>query len=315
MTPRPGRAILWVRGRGDCLKKVLIVGGNGFVGGRLAQAAEARGYEPLVADCADAPVLPQYRYLPVDITDEGSVERMMGEAGPELVVNVAAVADVDRAQADQPLAYAVNVTGTGNVAAAAKAQGAHLVWFSSDAVYAGTRACYRETDAPDPVNYYGVTKMLGEKAVLAECPDATVLRLSLVLGFPLVSGNSFVRGLADKLAGGQTVKCPVSEVRTPVDVETLCGAVLELGMARTGGLYNIGCLSSVDRYTLSRMLAVAMGYDEGLLEAQQAPDPNRAPRHRNGILKVGKLAAALKDTRLKTLEETVAAAVATRQGV
>lgn len=291
------------------MKRLLVVGGNGFVGGRLVKMAVEQGLEPWVADFADAPVFSEHGYIHTDVTDKESVEQAVLHCAPSIVVNVAAVADVDKAQQNQNMAYAVNVEGAKFVAASAKKHGAHNIWFSSDAVYQGTADMYSEQDKLMPVNYYGETKRLGELAVLEQDSSATILRLSLVLGFPVAGGNSFVQGLYNKLSAGEHLQCPVTEVRTPVDVYTLAAAVLELGTNKTSGIYNIGCTSSIDRYQLSCKLAAAMGLDVSLLEKQLHPSPGRAPRHNNGILNTSKLASVLTNTRLKTIDETIAAAI------
>jgi dTDP-4-dehydrorhamnose reductase len=296
------------------LKRVLVIGGNGFVGGHLVEVARAQGFDVAVADTADLPSSGGIPYFKVDVGNKAGVLDLFQRYRPHLAVNVAAIADIDLAEANHALADRVNVEGAGNCAAAAVATGARYTWFSSDAVYDGVGRDFTETSPLAPVNYYGRTKQLGEEAVRAACPDATILRLSLVLGFPLVNGNSFLAGLADKLSRGSVVPCPLSEVRTPVDVRTLCSAVLELDRCGFSGVLNLGATGSIDRYALTKKLAEGLGGNAELVIAQTAVDPVRAPRHANGIISVTKALGVLRETRLKSIDETVAEALRTAIG-
>jgi len=138
------------------------------------------------------------------------------------------------------------------MASACAASGAYFLYFSSDAVFAGTAPRYREEDPPQPVNYYGRTKAEGEKAVRQADPQAGIVRLSLVLGFPVTEGNSFFAALESRLKAGQEVVAPVDEIRTPVDVLTLAECVLELIGLRFAGVLHIGSTDSIDRAALTR---------------------------------------------------------------
>lgn len=165
--------------------KVLIVGGNGFVGGRLWQVGVNLGHTVAVLDRLEQCNIEGCAYYRRDISRYDEIEDAYAAFRPNLVINAAAIADIDVAQQQQSLAYAVNVTGAKNCAREAKKIGAGYVFFSSDAVFSGDGAPYTEQSSPSPVNYYGETKRLAEEEVFAEAPNAIVLRLSLILGLPM----------------------------------------------------------------------------------------------------------------------------------
>jgi dTDP-4-dehydrorhamnose reductase len=292
------------------LMKLMIFGGSGFVGGNLTAAAQRKGWMVTIADNFFRPGLTDVEWLSVDITDKAAVKDAVLAVKPDAVVNVAAIADIDKAEQDRELARAVNVEGAVNVAEACRLANARYVFFSSDAVYDGKGPCYTEDDMPCPVNFYGQTKAEAEKGVLAACPGAAVIRISLVLGMPLTGGNSFVGALQSKLASGADVPCPIDEIRTPVDVHTLCEAVLELAGNHFSGILHIGCTESVDRYSLTRRLTGLLGYDVTLVKAKQPGNEGtgRAARHKNGIISVKKAQGILK-TAMLNLDETMRRAV------
>ncbi len=282
-------------------KKLVIFGGSGFVGGNMAKVAERKGWQVVIADSRPAS---QAEYHLVDITDKASVEKVIEEIQPTAAVNVAAIADIDMAEREKELAFKVNVDGARNIAECCADRNIRYVFFSSDAVFDGEKSSYKEDDSPDPVNYYGQTKMEAEKAILRVYPGAAIIRISLVLGFPIESGNSFFANLQSRLREGASVSAPTYEIRTPVDVYTLSECVLELCENHFRGVLHIGSTDSISRYDLTRQLAVRMGYDEKIIKPQSVPDdkPGRAPRHKNGIINVMKAQGLLKTKLLSTAE-------------
>ena len=293
--------------------RIIIFGGSGFVGGRLAALALLQGWRVLVADTTYHPALGSVEWRPVDITDAETVNQMIGETNPSAAVNLAALADIDRCEREKELAWQVNVHGASIVAQSCAHFGIRHLYFSSDAVFNGRNGPYSEADLPDPLNYYGRTKAEAENAILSLHLGAVVVRISWVLGFPITAGNSFLAGLADKLAAGKEVYCPQDEIRTPVDVHTLCQCVLELLSGSYSGLLHLGCMGSASRYEITRSLALKMGYPASLIRPQTTPtDANRAPRHKNGLLDVTKALKVLR-TPLLTLDETIDRAIMKNQ--
>lgn len=290
--------------------RLIIFGGSGFVGGRLAALALQQGWRVLVADTAYHPGLGEAVWRPVDITQPESINKLIGETNPSAVVNLAAMTDIDRCEHEKDLARQINVQGARAVAQSCAHFGIHHLFISSDAVFNGRNGPYTELDQPDPLNYYGRTKAEAEKAILSIHLGAVIVRVSLVLGFSLTAGNSFLTSLADKLSAGVDVYCPPDEIRTPVDVHTLCQCVLELISGSYAGLLHIGCSQSVSRYELARLAAQIMGFPSSLIHPQ-SPPPDTAgstPRHKNGLLDISKAQKVLK-TPLLTLDETIQRAI------
>jgi dTDP-4-dehydrorhamnose reductase len=294
---------------------LLVFGGGGFVGGHLCARALREGWKVHVGDPTVRDALTGAAWHALDIRDEAGVRDLVARLQPTAVVDLAAVADVDRAEREPALARSINADAAGIIAAACAAEGSRCIYFSSDAVFAGTAERYVEEDAPAPVNWYGRTKADGERAVRGACPDAIIVRISLVLGFPVTDGNSFLAGLEQKLAAGTAVPCPVGEIRTPIDVGTLAACVLELCAAPWSGPIHLGATSSVDRFTLTRRAASLMGFAEKLVSVQPsgASPKGRAARHARGVISVEK-ARQLLSTPLVGWEETLLKAVAERPG-
>ena len=283
--------------------QLMIFGGSGFVGGNLTNVARASGWEVTIADSRPGA---NAEWRSVDITDPAAVETAIREVHPSAVVNVAAIADVDLAEQKRELAHQVNVGGARSIAESCARLAIPYVFFSSDAVFDGEQSGYSEEDAPHPTNYYGQTKAEAEVAVLKAHPSAVVVRISLVLGYPVESGNSFFANLEAKLKEGKPIATPTYEIRTPIDVITLSECVLELCQNGFSGRVHLGGTQSISRYELSKKLARRMGFDEALILPQDQPEnkPGRAPRHRNGIISVAKARRVLA-TPLLNIDQTI----------
>ena len=122
-------------------------------------------------------------HVQCDVTDSLAVERAALELQPTVVINCAAMSRVDECEKDRDQAYRINVLGARNVAHAAYKVAAKVVHFSTDYVFDGTAdRPYTEWDTPNPINWYGRTKLMSEEAVQRANPDSLVLRVANVYG-------------------------------------------------------------------------------------------------------------------------------------
>jgi dTDP-4-dehydrorhamnose reductase len=159
-------------------KKLLVTGANGLLGNRIVALAKNR-----------YTVIPTHRTKPLisnslklDITNAAEASNLFGKLKPDAVVHTASETNVDRCETEREHAWKVNVEGTGNVAEACKKVHAKLVYISTDYVFDGEKGLYDEEDEPNPVNYYGLTKLEGEKQVTEQCKNYAILRASVLYG-------------------------------------------------------------------------------------------------------------------------------------
>ncbi|MGT2775963.1 dTDP-4-dehydrorhamnose reductase [Streptococcus hyovaginalis] len=154
---------------------ILITGANGQLGTELRYLLDERNEEYIAVDVAE-----------MDITDEAKVTEVFNQVKPTLVYHCAAYTAVDAAEDEgKELDYAINVTGTENIAKAAAAHQATLVYISTDYVFDGNKPVgeeWLETDKPDPQTEYGRTKRLGEKAVERFAKNFYIIRTAWVFG-------------------------------------------------------------------------------------------------------------------------------------
>ncbi|PTN52250.1 dTDP-4-dehydrorhamnose reductase, partial [Achromobacter xylosoxidans] len=149
--------------------KILLLGKNGQVGRELCRALLPLG-EVVALGRGDA-----------DLRDQDALLTILTLHRPDVIVNAAACTAVDQAESDPDTAHQVNALAVATLARHARAAGALLVHYSTDYVFDGTQERpYTETDAPNPLNVYGRSKLEGEHAILASGCDALIFRTSWV---------------------------------------------------------------------------------------------------------------------------------------
>jgi dTDP-4-dehydrorhamnose reductase len=253
--------------------RVLITGAGGQVGRELAEACAAQGDEVIALD-----------HHALDVTDLDAVVQRAGAAQPEAIVHAASWTAVDACESDPDRATQVNGIGTRNVAEAARAAGAHLLYISTDYVFDGTKtAPYVETDVPNPQSAYGMSKLAGELEA-AELPDATIVRISWVCGR---YGNNMVKTLLRLAADGVDPKFVVDQIGCPTIVEDLVPVLRRLSVEHRPGIFHVTNQGAVSWFEFARATFSAAGHDPERVSPTTTAEldpPRPAPRPANSVL-------------------------------
>jgi len=174
----------------------------------------------------------------LDIADPAAVERSVANSKPDLIVNCA-VLQVDDSERDPQKGAAVNIEGPRHLAEAAKKSGAEIVHFSTQYVFAGepiSRVPYTIDDEPSPINLYGKTKLIGEKAVHDACGRSYIVRTSWVYG---AGKNSFLCTVHHDLKLRKRVRAIDDIWSSTTYVEDLIDRVMLIQRTGFHGTYHI----------------------------------------------------------------------------
>jgi len=211
-----------------------------------------------------------------DTTDCLAVERTLLELQPTVVINCTAQSSVDACEKDRDQAYRINVLGARNVAHAAYKVAAKVVHFSTDYVFDGTSDhAYTEWDAPNPINWYGRTKLMSEEAVQRANPDSLVLRVANVYG---AHGDNTVTAVVRSAQAGTPLTLPDDQVMSPTSASELVQQTMLLIQRGAVGTYHVTGKGQTSRYEFARSVATILGVDVHLVAAHAADIPGRVPR-------------------------------------
>ncbi len=217
--------------------KIMITGCHGQLGNEL-QSILASGKSEIGAApeaVRGAEVLP-VDIDTLDISDMAAVSEYVNFNRPDVIINCAAMTNVDGCESDYETAFKVNALGVKNLAVCAENIGAKLIHVSTDYVFAGNGTKpYCEWDKVDPQSVYGASKALGEKYALSFCKKSFIVRTSWLYGY---IGKNFVKTVRRviKLNGGIGVVC--DQRGNPTNANDLAHHLLKLAVTEEYGIYH-----------------------------------------------------------------------------
>lgn len=276
------------------MKKVLITGASGFLGGNLASSLKST--HEILGTFARNPVeIPGCRMERLDFSRGGGVAALVGRFSPDAVIHAAALIDVDLCEKEPEMALRVNADAARQVAEAAADAGARLIYFSTDMVFDGHKGMYAEEDEARPLTVYGRTKLDGERWTLRLHPGAVVARLSLMYGTGTRVHGSFLGWMRGRLEKGQPLELFTDQYRTPLYVRDVCRVVERiLADPPVRGIYHLAGPERMNRFDFGRRMAAAFGFPERLLRPVRMEDmPGLVPRPRDNSMDNRKAAREL----------------------
>lgn len=250
--------------------RVLLTGANGLVGQALVERLSTLPEVDLLATGLDA--RPRFEagscgYTALDITDEEAVRRLFLDFAPSVVVNCAAVAKVEAGEADRARCWQVNVDAVASLARACHAHGARLIQLSTDFVFDGTAGPYDERARPNPINFYGRTKLASENAVRAAgLRRWTVIRTALGFGTGhALRRSNFGLWLLEQLAEGRPTLVCTDQLRTPTYVPDLAEGIARAIRLDKSGIFHLSGREYLSVWDLAHRFARHFDLDPGLL--------------------------------------------------
>ncbi|WP_415380574.1 dTDP-4-dehydrorhamnose reductase [Halosimplex sp. TS25] len=276
--------------------RTLVLGANGQLGSNVVATAFDRGWDvhgTVRSPPGGAPV----ECSRLDVRDADRAAALIDERGPDLVVNCAAMTDVDGCEADPERAHAVNAEAPGALAAACAEREISFVHVSTDYVFDGRdEAPYDESAETNPLQVYGESKLAGERAVRDAGADSLVARLSFVYGTHGFTGEltGFPAWIRGKLAAGESVPLFTDQHVTPSRAGQAAATLLDLADRGESGTVHVASRSCLTPYEFGRLLAHRSGADPALVVEGAMDDVDReATRPRRTCLDVSAVEAAL----------------------
>jgi dTDP-4-dehydrorhamnose reductase len=250
-------------------RRILLLGAGGMIGSALSRACSGAQIE-------------EFRHEELDITDYLEVEKLFLKHKPELVLNAAAFTRVDDCEKFRETAFVVNAQAPGHLSALCKKYSSLLVHFSTDYIFEGdSRIPYTENYPTNPVNYYGLTKLEGEKQIIAGGGSYLIIRTSWIFGR---SGDNFVKKILKRALAGAKVQAPVDQIGAPTNAIDVAAAVLKLLSLQSTGIYHFSNSGECSRLEQAETILRLYGLNNSVEPVKNDSLPTAAKRPTYSVL-------------------------------
>ena len=260
------------------MKKILITGSTGQLGNSLGKVFKSR-YD-LVLTSRTKPNKNTNYFL--DITNSLLVKDMVSAISPDIIINLAALTNVDLCESNPDLAHAINFQGVKNLVNVFKGPIIHL---STDYVFDGKLGQYKENDIINPINVYGFTKYKAEKILLEKSKESLVIRTNVLYDYQSKAKASFLNWVVDSLKRGEKIKVVDDQFNNPTWTDSISVVIDRAIKADLNGLIHWGDFDWISRYDFANKIADKFNLQSNLIEPIKTDELNQvAPRPLNGGL-------------------------------
>lgn len=282
--------------------KVLIFGGSGLVGSRFIQLNKDL-FEIFAPD-----------FSKIDILKADQINKALGSFKPDIVINFAAFTDVRGAEKQRGdkngICYQINVNGAKNVADACESWDVHLIHISTDYVFDGkkTESPYTEEDKPNPINWYGQTKHLGDQFVLESGCVSTLVRISMPYSRHYQFKTDLARFFLEQLAKGSEISAIEDQRITPTLVDDIANALRAVIEKKSEGIYHICATNDTSPFEFAKLLARTFALNEFLIKPISLDEYQKgkiAPLLRYSRLNPSKFISEFGENILHSVEEGI----------
>lgn len=286
------------------MKTVLITGANGLLGQKLCRDF-SNSYKTVAADLhpESRVSLPNLSYQSLDLTDGKALDLNVRRYEPALIINAASYTDVDGCEVHQSEAWAVNVDAVKNLVEVCQERKIKLIHLSTDYVFDGENGPYSEDDPPNPVNFYGETKLKSENLIKQSGIVSLIVRSNVLYGFGEKINKNFLLWLLEKLSTGDKLEIVADQFNNPTLADNLSECILEMVERDLSGIIHIGGAEYLSRYDFALKVAEKFGFENAHISPIKTETlKQKAKRPLSGGLRVEK-AQSLLETKLLNVEE------------
>lgn len=286
------------------MKKLLVTGASGFLGWNICQSAK-REWEIFGTVFSHHVEIAGVNIVKVDLTDFDALKKIFQEIHPDAVIHTAAKSEPNFCQTNWAESKKINVDASIYIAKLCADSSIPCVFTSTDLVFNGLNAPYREEYTVCPVNFYGEQKVLAEEGMFKHHSMVAVCRMALMFGIPGLGAKSFIQPMIEAVREGRELRLFVDEYRTPISAKAAVSGIF-LALEKVRGLIHLGGVERISRYDFGRLLMDILYIQTAkVLPCEQKDIVMAAPRPQDVSLDSSK-AFALGFKPLSLIEELTA---------
>ena len=278
---------------------LLVTGANGLLGSKIIKTTSK--YQATIPIHNMKPLHPKSEKLDIRVAND--VSRLFQKLKPTTVIHTSAETDVDKCEIEREHAWKTNVEGTRNIAKCCQKVNSKLIVISTDYVFDGKKGFYVEEDKPDPVNYYGITKLEGEKTALSHCDNSAILRTSVLYGWHPWKQN-FAKWIINELRHQKEIAIVEDHYNTPTLADNLAEIAIEIAEKDLFGVYHASGKERISRYQFAKQIAKTFDLNSDLIKPVKMSQMTvwTAKRPRDSSLNTSKIQKRLRTKPLNIID-------------
>ena len=264
------------------MKKILVTGSNGLLGQKITERILAQQDFELIATSKGQnryTIKEGYTYAEMDITNQDSIDEVVGRYKPDVIIHTAAMTNVDTCENEKELCWLLNVTAVDYLIKACKKHQIQLIHLSTDFIFDGEDGPYTEEDKANPVSYYGESKWAAEKLLMQSDIHYTILRTIIVYGIVNdMSRSNIVLWAKGALEKGSPLNIVNDQWRMPTLAEDLAEICLLAAKKEAQGIYNASGKDMMSIMELVEQVADFYSLDKSLIKPISSDSLNQAAK-------------------------------------
>ena len=227
----------------------------------------------------------------LDIRSKSSIKKVLSDIDPDVILNLAALTDVDGCELDPQQAKDINFSGVKNLC---RDFSGHFIQISTDYVFDGKSGPYSEEDEPNPKSVYGKTKLFADNWLLDNYSKSTIIRTNILYSYTKRTKASFLKWVVDSLNDNQNIKVVNDQWNNPTWTESLSSVISKIIDNQAFDLYHYGDRDILNRFDFSILISKVFNLDSSLIMPISSDELNQiAPRPRKSGLITKKIESEL----------------------
>ncbi len=274
--------------------RILVTGCNGLLGQKLVEliSTQADCYLIATAKSKLIPDLSRGEFHSLDITNVLEVEEVIAKTKPDVVINTAAMTQVDQCETEREKCWTANVDAVSYLVEVCKKHNVHLIHVSTDFIFDGTHGPLDENEKPNPLSYYGESKLAAEVVIQKSTIDWAILRTVLVFGVTKdMSRSNIVLWVKKSLEERKSINVVNDQFRTPTLAEDLAMGCFLAAKKKAKGIFNISGEAMMTPYDIAIATADYFKLDKSLInqtDSSKFTQPAKRPPKTGFIIEKAK---------------------------
>lgn len=257
--------------------RIFVTGANGLLGQTITSIFTRESDYELITSGVETDSASDlgHTYERLDLTNKDEVKKLIGFYEPDVIINCAAFTDVDKCETERELCWKVNVDAVKHLIIASRINNAKIIHYSTDYIFDGKNGPYDEEAKPNPVSFYGRSKLASENALLTSGADFAIARTMVLFGIGNNIKPNFALWLIGKLKNNEPVNIVDDQIGNVTISDDLAFGTLKIIELKKKGIFNIAGSDILSRYEFVLKMCEVFGFNKNLVSKIKTADLNQ----------------------------------------